>query len=438
MLVHRERHIAREGHERQQCRGEDQRTQGDAGGCRLVRGLCTCGRRVNQAEQQRTHQVRRQRAHSAHSHHCGGRLNERRYGAVALLQEGRNRHTLERLQGNHNRRTGNGNRQDQGAQHDWLALRGTARLQHIRETHHQHRRGGRGQERPEDIDGQAARGHIGAGNPQAATRNGHERQDDPQTHRHDGCHLKAGKGRNHERSRKHEDETPGRFQTAHRREKVPAVLTGGHTAHSRLQGVEEHAHRHNGHAHRRRMRNLLARPQRGAHQHQRTSDSTQSRGHRNHASTLRRGTISRCSPAGCSPVSYSTGACRTHRARNLRLNTRDNTRHREKRRPEQQELRQLRTIQGALSNHGHHQRGDRRQQGRTQKRQGLVAGDRARRLGLLRGVFLHPALIGVLYRLAHRVLLIPSRQYSRQHKPSLHTQMRRTSTAGCTTHRTQI
>ena len=186
------------------------------------------------------------------------------------------------------------------------------------------------------------------------------------------------------------------------------------------------------------MRNLLARPQRGAHQHQRTGDSTQSRGHRNHASALRRGTLSRCSPAGCCPVGYSTSTCRTHRARNLRLNARDNTRHREKRSPKQQELRQLRTIQGTLSNHRHHQRGDRRQQGRTQKRQGLVAGDRARRLGLPRGVFLHPALIGVLYRLAHRVLLIPSRQYSRQHKPSLHTQMRRTSTAGCTTHRTQI
>ena len=176
------------------------------------------------------------------------------------------------------------------------------------------------------------------------------------------------------------------------------------------------------------MRNLLARPQRRAHQHQRAGDSAKSRGHRNHESTLRCGIISR----------YRLGTRRTHRAGNLRLNTRNNTGHREKRRPEQQELRQLRTGQGALCNHGHHQRGDRRQQGRTQKRQGLVAGDRARRLSLLGGSFPHLVLIGVLYRLAHRVLLIPSRQHSRQHKPSLHTQMRRTSTAGCTAHRTQI
>ena len=426
MLVHRERHIAREGHERQQRRGEDQCTQGDAGGCRLVRGLCTCGRRVNQAEQQRTHQVRRQRTHGTHSHHRGGRLNERRYGAVTLLQEGRNRHTLERLQGNHDRRTGNGNRQDQGAQHDRFALRGAARFQHVREAHHQHRRGGRGQKRPEDIGRQSARGHIGAGNPQAATRNGHERQNEPQAHRNNRSHLKARQRRNHERSRQHEDEAPGRLQAPHRSEKVPAVLTGGHTAHGRLQGVEEHTHRHGGYTHRRRVRNLLAHPQRGAYQHQRTSNSTQYCRDCHHAgsSTLQRGFFSR----------YRLGTRRTYRAGNFRLNTRDNTRHREKRRPKQQELRQLRTSQGTLSNHRHHQRGDRRQQGRTQQRQGLVAGDRTRRLSLLGGLFLRLVLFGVLYRLAHRVLLVPSRQY----KPSLHTQMRRTSTAGCTTHRTQI
>ena len=113
VLVHRKRHIAREGHERQQRGGKHQRTQGEAGGGRLVRGLGSCGRRVNQAEEQRTHQV-----------------------------------------------------------------------------------GGRGQERPEDIDRQTARGHIRAGNPQAAARERHERQDEPQTHRNDRCHFKTRQGRN--------------------------------------------------------------------------------------------------------------------------------------------------------------------------------------------------------------------------------------------------
>ena len=186
------------------------------------------------------------------------------------------------------------------------------------------------------------------------------------------------------------------------------------------------------------MRNLLVCPQWGAHQHQCGGDSAQSRGYRNHESALRHGTLSRCSAARYRPVSYSMSACRTHRTRNLRLNTRDNTRHREKRRPKEQELRQLRTVQGTLSNHSHHQRGDRRQQGRTQKRQGLVAGNRARQLSLFGGLFLHPTLIGVLHRLAHCILLVPGRQHSRQHKSSLHTQMRRTSIAGCTTRRTQI
>ena len=53
-----------------------------------------------------------------------------------------------------------------------------------------------------------------------------------------------------------------------------------------------------------------------------------------------------------------------------------------------------------------HQRGDRRQQGRTQKRQGLVAGDRTRKTGPPERVFLHPLLSGCCTEFAHRVLLI--------------------------------
>ena len=167
MLVHRKRHIAREGRERQQRGGKHQRTQGRgrrrpprtrdsapaAGGKSGGRAADPPGRPPTRPQH--------------HRHHRGGGLNERRHWAVTAASEGRNRHALKGLQGNHNRRTGNE----------------IARIRVPRTTGSLSRRcwpqyvqqpiisiaaAAEGQERPEDIDRQMARGHIRAGNPQAA------------------------------------------------------------------------------------------------------------------------------------------------------------------------------------------------------------------------------------------------------------------------------
>ena len=166
MLVHLRAILPERVSERQQCRGEDQRTQGDAGGCHLVGGLCTCSRRVNPGRNSRgTHHVRRQRACSATTTTAAAGLTNAATGRWLCFKKAETATPLERLQGNRNRRTGNGNRQDQVPSTTGSLLR--CRSPSARSgspSSVQPRRQGTGTTRGYWRSGRRA-GNIGAGNP---------------------------------------------------------------------------------------------------------------------------------------------------------------------------------------------------------------------------------------------------------------------------------
>ena len=132
---------------------------------------------------------------------------------MLLLQERRNSHPLKRLQGNHNRRARNRNRQKERTHNEFgvFTLVRLAAVQNIGKAHHNHSGGCRGQERPDQVHAELFDLNIGACRPGFTPAGKKEGKEYPQRHGGYGGDFQTRERGNRECCGDHQHETTRRF-----------------------------------------------------------------------------------------------------------------------------------------------------------------------------------------------------------------------------------